>query len=527
MRSTVGTSIRRFARTAATVTGIAFVLAMIAVAVRSLQLFTVREVKYTCPHCGEDVVVEAEDAAAAAAAAGKTVSEDDLMALSYPDAPQMVTQVPGPKVLDAMEKSKRYESVTRGAGLFPFVIDRGKGATVKDVDGNLFIDMAAGVGVSSVGRGHPKVLEAIRRQADVIMHTIDATNPKRIDLAEMVSTVMPEGLRGNCHTAVYQAGSDATETAIKWARAYTGRSQIVAFHGAYHGVWCGAGALTTGSNYRDGFGPMISGAIHLPYAYCYRCPFGKTYPDCDIQCGKFVDYVLNTPYTAANDVAAVIVEPEQGEGGYVNAPPEFLQMIKAACEKNGCLYIDDEVQAGAGRTGKMWAIEYAGVEPDILTWGKGMGGDMAMAGLSYRPEIEEKLREGSQPSTFAGNAVSCEVAMTNISLLTDPELNLVGRANVLGEELRDYIRAADVPCIGEVRGYGLMIGIELVTDRESRTPLPEDKVIPAVMGMLNRGIALFPCGRYNNVFRLMPPLVLPREYAYKAVDTMIDVLGNV
>ena len=220
---------------------------------------------------------------------------------------------------------------------------------------------------------------------------------------------MPEGLRGECHTSFFQAGCDAVETAIKFARAYTGRSQIIAFHGAYHGVWCGTTALTTGYNYRHGWGPIIAGVQHLPYAYCYRCPFNMTYPNCDVQCGKYVDYVLNTPYTGADDVAAVIIESQQGEGGYVAPPPEFFQIIKAACEKNGCLYVADEVQSGAGRTGKMWAIEYSGVKPDMLTWGKGMGGDMPMAGVTYRADIEKGLREGSQPSTFAGNALGCEV----------------------------------------------------------------------------------------------------------------------
>lgn len=452
------------------------------------------------------------------------ISEPELMELSFPDAPSMVTEVPGPKVLEALAESAEYESMTRGGGGFPFVVDQGKGATAKDLDGNLYIDMAAGVGVSSVGRGHPKVLEAIRRQSEVIMHTIDITNPHRTALCKKISGIMPEGLRGKCHTAVFQAGSDAVETAIKWARAYTGRSQIVAFHGAYHGVWCGTAALTTGFNYRHGFGPLIPGVIHLPYAYCYRCPFGMTYPDCGIQCGKFVDHVLNTPYTAADDVAAVIVEAEQGEGGYVNPPPEFLQEIKKACEKYGCLYIADEVQAGAGRSGKMWAIEYTDIVPDMLTWGKGIGGDMAMAGVTYRADIEEKLREGSQPSTFAGNAVACEVAMTNIDLITDKKMDLLGRTAKLGEELRGRITAADVKCVGEVRGYGLMIGIELVADRKTREPLPVNQVLEACMKLLNSGIALFPCGRYTNVFRLMPPLVLPKEYAYKAVDTMIDIL---
>ena len=213
------------------------------------------------------------------------ITESELMALSLSDAPHMVTEVPGPKVSKLMAESAKYESFTRGGGGFPVILEEGKGSTVNDADGNLYIDMAAGVAVNAVGRGHPRVLDAIRRQCDVIMHTTDITNPKRIELAKKVSGIMPEGLRGNCHTAVYQAGSDAVETAIKFARAYTGRSQIIAFHGAYHGVWCGTAALTTGYGYRHGWGPLIAGVIHLPYAYCYRCAFGMSYPDCDLQCG--------------------------------------------------------------------------------------------------------------------------------------------------------------------------------------------------------------------------------------------------
>ena len=190
--------------------------------------------------------------------------EAELMELSWPDAPQMVTEAPGPKVLALMEESAKYESFTRGGGGFPVILEQGKGVTVKDADGNMYIDMAAGVAVNAVGRNHPKVLDAIKRQCDVIMHTTDITNPKRIELAKKVSSVMPEGLAGECHTAVYQAGSDAVETAIKFARAYTGRSQLIAFHGAYHGVWCGTAAMTTAYNYRHGFGPLIPGVQHLP-----------------------------------------------------------------------------------------------------------------------------------------------------------------------------------------------------------------------------------------------------------------------
>jgi 4-aminobutyrate aminotransferase len=454
------------------------------------------------------------------------IAESDLQALSYPDAPHMVTEVPGPKVNALMAESAKYESFTRGGGGFPVILEQGKGSTVYDADGNLYIDMAAGVAVNAVGRGHPKVLEAIRRQCDVIMHTTDITNPKRIALAKKVSGIMPEGLAGNCHTAVYQAGSDAVETAIKFARAYTGRSQLIAFHGAYHGVWCGTAALTTSYNYRHGWGPLIAGVQHLPYAYCYRCPFGKEYPSCDLQCGKYVDDVLNGPYTGADDVAAVVIESQQGEGGYVAPPPEYLEMIKAACEKNGCLYVADEVQSGAGRTGKMWAIQYSSVVPDMLTWGKGMGGDMPMAGVTYRSDMEEALREGSQPSTFAGNAMGCEVAMTNIDLITDPETDLLGRAAALGEEIKGAFTDAmsTVKAIGDVRGNGLMVGIEVVADRKTKEPLAGEKVGEIAFKLLNRGILMTPCGRHGNVFRFMPPLTIPRDYAVKATDIMLDIL---
>jgi 4-aminobutyrate aminotransferase len=456
------------------------------------------------------------------------ISESELAGLSYPDAPKMVTSVPGPKVTALMEESIKYEALTRGGADFPVILEHGKGATAIDADGNLYIDMAAGVAVNAVGRGHPKVLEAIQRQSSSIMHTTDITNPKRIELAKKISEIMPPGLRGNCHTSFFQAGSDAVETAIKFARKHTGRTQILAFQGAYHGVWCGTSALTTGNIYRHGWGPLIAGVTHAPYAYCYRCAFGKTYPSCDMQCAKYVDYILNTPYTGLDDVAAVIVESQQGEGGYVAPPPEFFEMIKEACDKNGCLYIADEVQSGAGRTGKMWGIEHTSVVPDILTWGKGMGGDIPMAGITYRADIEESLTPGSQPSTFAGNALACDVCMTNIDLIQDPEMDLMGRAVQLGGEIKGRLIEAmdEVKCIGEVRGQGLMVGCEVVADRETKEPLPGDKVGEIAFKLLNAGILMTPCGRNGNVFRFMPPLTIPWDYALKGTEVMIDILKD-
>ena len=458
------------------------------------------------------------------------ISEQELAKLSYPGAPKMVTgKVPGPKTQEALGDSLKYESMARGAGRFPCVFDEGMGSTVKDPDGNTYIDITAGVAVNAVGRRHPRVVKAIEEQLGKLMHAIDITNTQRIELAEKVSSVMPEGLRGHCVSYFAQGGSGAVETAIKFARRMTGRSQIVAFHGAYHGVWCGSGSLTTGDQYRQGYGPFMSGVIHVPYAYCYRCCFNMEYPSCGVQCAKYVDYVLNTPYTAADDVAALIVEAQQGEGGYLAPPPEYLQMLKAACEKHGALFIADEIQAGTGRSGKMWAIEYSGVVPDMLTWGKGMGGDLPMAGVTFRDDLADKIPDSSQPNTFAGNALSAAVCMTNIDILTENNSDLIKRAGQVGEDIKERLqeRAKETRIIGDVRGRGLMIGIELVKDKETRKPLDGDSMGKVIFGMLNRGVIMVPCGRYGNVLRFMPPLTITREYCNKATDILLDIVKGI
>jgi 4-aminobutyrate aminotransferase len=248
-----------------------------------------------------------------------------------------------------------------------------------------------------------------------------------------------------------------------------------------------------------------------------------------MRCAQYVDYVLNTPYTGADDVGAVIIEAQQGEGGYVPPPPEYLPMVKKACEKHGALYISDEVQAGAGRTGKMWCIEHSGVEPDMITWGKGMGGDMPMAGLTIRKDLAALIDDHSQPNTFAGNAVTSVACMTNIDILTENDQALIKRAAVLGEEIKDRIRegAKKTRIIGDVRGNGLMIGIEMVEDKQSRVPLGRDDVGKIIMGMLARGMIMVPCGRFGNVFRFMPPLVITREHAMKACDILLETAAEI
>jgi 4-aminobutyrate aminotransferase len=266
----------------------------------------------------------------------------------------------------------------------------------------------------------------------------------------------------------------------------------------------------------------------VPYAYCYRCCFDFKYPDCGVQCAKYVDYVLNTPYTAADDVAALIVEPQQGEGGYLPPPPEFLKILKDACDKHGALFVADEVQAGTGRTGKMWSIEHSPVVPDMITWGKGMGGDMPMAGVTFRDDLADKITEGSQPNTFAGNALSAAASMANIDILIENNSDLINRAAQVGEETKGRLLegAKESRFIGDVRGRGLMIGIELVKDKETKEPFDESMMEKVIIGMLNRGVIMVPCGRYGNVLRLMPSLIITREYLEKTTEILWDVIKD-
>jgi 4-aminobutyrate aminotransferase len=455
------------------------------------------------------------------------ISEIELEKLSHPGAPDMKTrELPGPLGRKGLEKSLQYESMARGGGEFPLVYDQGFGVTVKDPDGNLYIDLSSGVGVNSVGRCHPRVVEAITNQAKTLMHASDISNSMRGRLAERVVQAMPEGLRDNSIAYFAQSGSGAVETAIKFAKRVTGRQQIIAFHGAYHGVWHASNALTTGNRYRSGYGPFMGGVIHAPYPYAYRFPFDTSKKSAEQIAGEYVDYLLNTKYTAADDVAAVIVEALQGEGGYVPPAPEFFRILRAACDKAGTLLIVDEVQAGAGRTGKMWAIEHAGVKPDGLIFGKGMGGDLPMAGFVMRQDLMRKIPPASQPGTFAANALSAAVCMTNLDILQDPESDLINRAHIVGIEAMARLKAADSPLIGEVRGRGLMIGIELVRDQASREPLPAERMSKIVIGSLKRGVIMVPCGRDGNVLRIMPSLTIPRSYLFEAIDIVLAEIGK-
>ena len=455
------------------------------------------------------------------------ISEAKLMKLSFPNAPSVRKKLPGPKTKAIWDQSARFETPTRVGGMYiQFVWDKARGATVKDPDGNLFIDMTGGLGVSNLGHTHPKVVDTILRQAPKVMHTLDMVNPPRAELAAKLSEIMPEGLRGSCFTAFDTSGSGAVETAIKYAKMITGRAEVLAFQGAYHGICGNSLAATTSPHYRRGYEPFVPYVNHLPYGYCYRCFVGLKYPECEAACGKYADYVLNTPYTGITDPACVIVEPIQGEGGYVDPPKEFIQLVAAACKKAGALLIVDEIQAGFGRSGKMWAIEHYGVEPDMLVWGKGVAGEIPIAGVTLKEEYRSKLEVGSQPSTFPGNALACAVALTNIEVLTDPKDELIKRTERVGEEIKNLFKEAakKSPVMGEVRGKGFMLSVELVKDKATKAPVDREKAFDLMMALKDRGVLNFICGRYGNVFRFMPPLITPKAYFEKAAALFADVV---
>jgi 4-aminobutyrate aminotransferase len=455
------------------------------------------------------------------------ISEQELALLSYPQMPKIVTNdLPGPKASQLIKDALKLQTPTRPSVRSTLVIEEGLGAGIKDPDGNIYIDMSAGVAVSSVGRNHPRVVAAVKAQANKLMHSAGLVSETTVALARKLSSVMPEGLRGECFTWFGMSGSAAIETAIKYARAITGRSQIAAFEGAYHGVFHGSLAMTTRESYRTPFGPLMPGVFHMPYAYCYRCFAGLRYPSCGVACGKYFDYKLSTPNTGADDVAAVIVEPMQADGGYVVPPLEFLRALRETCDKKGILLIVDEVQAGAGRTGKMWSIEHAQIVPDMLVWAKAVGGDMPLSGLTVHNRYYDKLPPSSQVVTAAENALANVVGLTNLEIITDPSAGLLERCGLIGEEAKRYLIEASKksPIIGEVRGLGLFIGIELVSDKITRKPLSPTVMARILKRCEQRGARVMGCGRYGSTIRLMPPLVITREHLHAGSDILLDAI---
>jgi 4-aminobutyrate aminotransferase len=431
------------------------------------------------------------------------------------NGPLIKTTLPGPNAKALIERDKLVvsPSYTRG---YPFVMARGEGALVEDVDGNVFLDFSAGIAVVATGHSHPEVVRAVTEQAQKFLHMsgTDFYYEKQVQLAEEVQDIVP--IDDPVKSFFANSGTEAIEASIKLARYHTGRFNLIAFLGGFHGRTLGALSLTASKAVqRRGFGPMMAGVYHAPYADCYRCPVGLKPESCAAECLKFIEEQLLVHLVSPDEVAAIVVEPVQGEGGYVVPPVQFHERLRELTRRHGMLLVVDEVQSGMGRTGKMFAIEHFGVEPDVIAIAKGIASGLPLGISAARSDIMN-WPPGAHANTFGGNPLACAASLVTIQLLRD---KLMANAADVGSHLMSGVQAlADKhPLIGEVRGRGLMIGIELVRDRQTKERANAERDA-LVMAAFRRGLLTLGAGR--NAIRLSPPLVLTRSQA----DTAIEVL---
>jgi 4-aminobutyrate aminotransferase/(S)-3-amino-2-methylpropionate transaminase len=447
------------------------------------------------------------------------------MAIVYKSAINLKTTIPGPESLRWMER--RQLSVPRGPyHTLPVFIARGSGAVLEDVDGNHLLDFAGGIGCLNVGHTAPLVVEAVTRQAERYLHSCVHVTPNDgyVRLAEALNARCPG--RWPKKTLLVNSGAEAVENAIKIARAYTGRQAVIAFEDAFHGRTLLALALTSRTHpYKAGFGPFAPEVYRMPYAYCYRCPYGLEHPDCGAYCAQRLDDVFRK-VVAAESVAAIIVEPLLGEGGFVDPPAEFLTTLAAICREHGVLLIADEVQSGYGRTGTFFACEQAGLEPDLLVAGKSLASGLPLASVTGRAEVMDAPAVGALGGTYGGNPVACEAALAVLE--TFDRDDLIGRARQIGEVVQEATRSwcDRFPLVGDVRGRGAMRAFELVRDRRTKVPAREET--EAVLRNCHRhGLILMNAGTYGNVIRLLVPLVATDEQIREGLRVMEDALGEV
>jgi 4-aminobutyrate aminotransferase len=433
--------------------------------------------------------------------------------------PKLITSLPGPKARAIIDRDDQVisPSYTRS---YPLVAERGEGAIVEDPDGNRFLDFAAGIAVVATGHCHPKVVKAIQDQAARLIHMsgTDFYYENMVVLAEKLAKLVP----GNSPRRVYfgNSGTEAIEAAIKLARYHSGRGQFVAFVGAFHGRTMGSLALTASkSTQQKGFFPVMPGVHHVPYAYCYRCSYGKTPDSCSVECVQAIETELFRTAVAPQDVAAIFVEPVQGEGGYVVPPRKFFDELRRLADKHGILLVADEVQSGMGRTGKMFASEHFGLEPDVIALAKGIASGLPLGAMVARAELMS-WKPGAHASTFGGNPVAVAASLATIELL---EQELVENAGLIGAHLMSRMRdwPERFPIVGDVRGLGLMIGIELVRDQATKERAGDlrDKLVQMCF---ERGLLVLGAG--PNTIRLCPPLVINKDQADFAAQTIENCL---
>jgi len=436
--------------------------------------------------------------------------------------PQIKTALPGPKGQQVIAYDAKYISPSLSRD-YPLVAERASGAIVEDPDGNSFLDFAAGIAVCSTGHCHPKVVAAIQKQAAELIHIAgtDFYHRHMPQLAERLVATMPQSHQWKVFFG--NSGTEAVEGAIKLARYATKRDKLIAFYGCFHGRTLGSLSLTASkSTQRKYFGTLLGGVEHIPYPYAYRCALGHTKENCGSEIIELLENQIFKRLFAPEEVAAIIVEPIQGEGGFIPAPVTFLQELQRICNKNGIMLILDEVQAGVGRTGKMWAFDHAGITPDIVLTAKGIGSGMPISAFITKEEVM-RWKPGSHGTTYGGNPVCVASALATLDLV---EGGLMANAKKVG----DYIfgKIGDWPkrfkIVGDVRGKGLMIGVEFVRDQKTKEK-GQDLRDQVVQQAFRKG--LLTLGSGENSIRMSPPLIIDEEQADCAIGIMEESIREV
>lgn len=415
---------------------------------------------------------------------------------------------------------RRQTAVPKGVfNVTSIFADVATGATITDIEGNEYIDFASGIGVNNVGHCHPKVVDAIKEQADKLLHSCFHVVQYEgyVELAEHLNDLTPGD--HDKMTGLFNSGAEAVENAVKVARSATGRPAIMATQSGFHGRTLLASSLTAKvMPYKAGFGPYAPEVYRIPYAYCYRCQVGCEYPSCNMKCAellrkRFVDLVDPA------SIAAVIMEPVAGEGGFIVPPKEYFPRIKEICEEFGILFIADEVQTGVGRTGKMFAIEHWDVIPDLITSAKSLGGGMPISACTGRAELMDAPQIGGLGGTYGGNPVSCAASLASLKVVESE--NLCQRSAELGVKVKSIFEdwAKNFDCIGEVRGLGSMLAMELVHDRETKTVAP-DLAKAMVVECEKNGLITLSCGNGGNVIRTLMPLVISDDELERGLNIM-------
>ncbi len=449
----------------------------------------------------------------------------DFKSLSFPEAPVIKTQPPGPRSKEYLDfQSDREGSAVSYPRGMPMALSRARGATVEDVDGNIYIDFFGGAGVMNVGHSNPEVLESVSAQLPHLTHSLDIPSEPRKALIDTLMSLLPEQLNRVFFGG--PTGSDAVEAAMKLAKYNTHRHPMIAFEGAYHGMSSGALSLSSGLSFKEDFLPLLPEVHFAPYAYCYRCAFGQNSESCDLDCVKYIEHILEDPHSGVGKPAALIVEAIQGEGGSIVPPELFLPRLREACDKFNILMIVDEIQAALCRTGKMFAFEHSRIVPDIITLSKGLGGlGFPISCIAYKEELD-KWPAGKHIGTFRGNIIAYTAGASALRFMV--ENDLAEHSLKLGENMLAWLKDIEKnsSIAGEARGKGLMLGVEIVRDKSTKEPAPD--LAQKVRTICHQhGLLVEIGGHYSNVVRFLPPLVLTEELAKKGVEIFENSIREV